>query len=257
MRITIDGEKVPVNVRVSRDLLITLKSMAKTLRWKIRYDAANEIVHLFSSSADISSDISLPSFVETESNRLAGKIICLDPGHGGSAPGATGPTQTLEKDNTLAIALLVRDKLESNGATVIMTRDTDRNVAVSDAAASEDLETRVAIANEAGVDIFVSIHNDAFTSDTEAGTTTFHYGDCESIALAGCIQKCLVEQLSTKDRGVRFASFYIIRYTNMPAVLTEVAFISNPEEELLLASMDGRSKAADSIFQGITKYFKV
>lgn len=257
MRITIDGEKVPVNVRVSRDLLITLKSMAKTLRWKIRYDAGNEVVHLFSSAADVASDIAPPSFIETESNRLAGKVICLDPGHGGSDPGAAGPTQTLEKDNTLAIALLVRDKLESNGATVVMTRDTDKNVSEPAASASEELGARVDIANESGADVFVSIHNDAFTSDTAAGTTTFHYGDCESTALADCIQQCLVDQLSTKHRGVRFASFYVIRYTNMPAVLTEVAFISNPEEELLLASTDGRSKAADSIFQGIAKYFKV
>jgi hypothetical protein len=109
----------------------------------------------------------------------------------------------------------------------------------------------------ANADIFVSIHNDSFTSPTAAGTTTFHYGDAESIKLATFVQKSLVDGLGTKDRGARYASFYVIRYTDMPAILVEVAFISNPEEEMLLASVDGRYKAADSIFRGIVKYFKV
>ncbi|MCX7780630.1 MAG: N-acetylmuramoyl-L-alanine amidase, partial [Negativicutes bacterium] len=63
--------------------------------------------------------------------------------------------------------------------------------------------------------------------------------------------------LGTRDRGIRFASFYVIRYTDMPAVLIEVAFISNPEEEMLLSSIEGRYNAAESIFQGIVQYFRV
>lgn len=260
MRIVIDGQKVPANVRATKDLLLTLKTMAKTLGWKLWYDPGNEVVYISSSSAAQSSytdDLSLQITDEVESNRLQGKIICLDPGHGGSDYGSTGPNGTAEKDNTLAIAVLLRELLESNGATVIMTRDADHNVAYPNSGPDDELIARVSTANEAAADIFISIHNDDFTSSTAAGTTTFHYGDEESSALSGYVQKCLVEELGTKDRGSRFASFYVIRYAKMPAILVEVAFISNPEEELLLASTDGRSKAAKSIFNGIVRYFKV
>lgn len=258
MRIIIDGTIVPVNVRTSRELLVALKSIAKTLHWRIRYDAAKELVYLASSdsitedSSNSQLDISVP-----ESSRLDGKVICLDPGHGGCDPGAIGPSGTFEKDNNLAIALSLKEKLENHGATVIMTRDNDSAVWGTDSPAGEELRARIDIANESDADIFVSIHNDSFTNNSASGTTTFHNGDSESIKLASNIQSCLVEELCTKDRGVRFASFYVIRYTSMPAVLIETAFISNPEEELLLASYDGRSKAAQSIFAGIVKYFRV
>ncbi|MCE5287079.1 MAG: N-acetylmuramoyl-L-alanine amidase [Pelosinus sp.] len=258
MRIFLDGQPLPINVRVSKDILLTLKSVAKTLHWKIWYDTNKEAVYISSQNIIIGEGAErLPTIEEPESNRLTGKVFCLDPGHGGSDPGAIGPTNTFEKDNTLEIALLLKDKLEANGAIVIMTRDTDKDVAFPDASSAEELSARVDLANEAKADLFISIHNDAFTSIIASGTTTFHYGDNESLELAKCVQKSLVENLGTKDRGVRFASFYVIRYTNMPAILIEAAFISNPEEEVLLSCTDGRLKTAEAIFSGIVKYFKV
>lgn len=260
MQIIIDGHKIPVSPRVSKDLLITLKSIAKTLRWGILYDTSREIVYINTKSSAIPTppnERPTPPQSETESSRLSGKIICLDPGHGGSDPGAIGPSGTVEKDNTLAITLLLCDKLEKNGATVILTRESDRDVSFPNSSAETELGARVDIANDAGANIFISIHNDSFTNPTAAGTTTFHYGSPDAIKLATCVQKCLVDGLSTRDRGTRFATFFVIRYTSMPSVLIETAFISNPEEEVLLASIDGRYKAAESIFQGIVKYFKV
>jgi N-acetylmuramoyl-L-alanine amidase len=259
MRIIINGEKVPVHVRTNRDILIALRSMAKTLKWRIRYDAANEAVYLFSQHAPVSGDISalLSEFPQSESTRLSGKVICLDPGHGGSDSGSIGPSGTMEKDNTLTIALLLKDLLESHGATVVMTRDSDVDAYGPGASAGEEFGARVDTANESGADILISIHNDSFTNSSVSGTTTFHYGGSESVSLAGCVQKHVVEELGGNDRGVRFGSFYVIRYAAMPSILVEVAFISNPEEELLLASDDGRCKIAKGIFEGIIKYFKV
>ena len=258
MRIVIDGQKVPVNVRVSRDLLMTLKAMSQTLHWRINYDTANELVYIYSKNYIPPTTLDRPSLMipDSESNRLLGKIICLDAGHGGSDPGSIGPSGTLEKDNNLAISLLLRDILESNGATVVMTRDTDQNVSDPSASTSEELKARVEIAKDANADIFISIHNDSFTSNTTMGTTCFHYGDVNSMKLAAFVQKNLVAELGTKDRSSRYASFYVIRYPKMPAILVEVAFISNPEEEVLLSSTDGRIKIAESIFQGIANYFK-
>ncbi|WP_425057830.1 hypothetical protein SCACP_23940 [Sporomusa carbonis] len=261
MRIMIDGRYLPGNTRVSRDLLITLRNIARTLNWGIRYDAQREIVLINSKNSSLPP---LPvinqaddRIEDTENARLAGKVICLDPGHGGSDPGAIGSTGTMEKDNTLAIALLLREKLEKNGATVVMTRDADSDAAHADASAGEELAARVEIANQAEADLFISIHNDSFTSNTAVGTTTFHYGDKESVKLATLVQRCLADKLGTKNRGARFASLYVLRYTDMPAILVEVAFISNPVEEMLLTSVDGRDNAAESICDGILKFFKV
>lgn len=261
MRIFIDGQQLPILVRVSHDLLTTLKTLSRSLSWGIFYDPTKEVVYINSKSsaipvlpierpADTSSD-------DPESVRLLNKRICIDAGHGGSDPGATGPTGTLEKDNNLAIALLLKEKLENNGAKVIMTRDSDRNVAYADASANEELGARVDIANDNQVDLFISIHNDAFTNANATGTTTYHYGDIESVRLANCLQKKLIEHLGTKNRGCRYASFYVIRYTEMTAALIEAGFISNPEEEVLMASADGRMNAAQALFEGIMQYFRV
>ncbi|WP_371361616.1 hypothetical protein SRRS_29920 [Sporomusa rhizae] len=260
MRIMIDGRYLPGNARVNRDLLITLRNMAKVLKWGIRYDAQRELVLINSKDSTMPPlpiDNNTEERTEDENARLAGKVICLDPGHGGSDQGALGPTGTMEKDNTLAIALLLKEKLEKSGATIVMTRDTDADVAYADAATNEEFGARVEAANQAEADLFISIHNDSFTSTAAAGSTTFHYGDKESVRLANLVQRGLSEKLSTKDRGARFASFYVLRHTNMPSILVEVAFISNPVEEMLLSSVDGRDNAAESICDGILKFFKV
>ena len=260
MQIIIDGHKIPVSPKVSKDLLVTLRSITRTLHWGVLYDTAREIIYINTKNSQTPipvADRPVLEEEESESCRLTGKVICLDPGHGGSDPVAVGPTGTVEKDNTLAIALLLRDRLEKNGATVIMTREADTDVKSPDASSQEELGARVDIANDHGADIFISIHNDAFTNSQAAGSTTFHYGSREGIRLASAIQRHLVDGLGTKDRGARYASFYVIRYTDMPAALVEAAFISNPEEEVLLASVDGRCTIAECIFHGIMKYFRV
>jgi len=260
MQIFIDGQKLPTAVRVSRDLLVVLKSMANMLNWGILYDTSKGLVYINTHSKDVPNPFAerpAPGSESAESTRLLGKTFCIDAGHGGSDPGAIGPTGTQEKENTLAIAHLLRDKLERNGAKVILTRESDQDVSYPNSSASEELGARVEIANNSKADLFISIHNDAFTSSSASGTTCYHYGDAESIQLANHLQRNLVEKLGTRDRGVRFASFYVIRYTDMPAVLVEAAFISNPEEEVLLASVEGRYNTSDSLFQGIVQHFKV
>lgn len=260
MQIFIDGQKLPTTVRVSRDLLVVLKSMANMLNWGILYDTNKGLVYINTHSKEVPNPFAeRPSsgIEAAESTRLLGKTICIDAGHGGSDPGGIGPTGTEEKANTLAVTLLLRDKLERNGAKVVLTRESDQDVTYPNSSTSEDLGARVEIANNSKADLFISIHNDAFTSSSASGTTCYHYGDAESIQLATQLQKNLVEKLGTRDRGVRFASFYVIRYTDMPAVLVEAAFISNPEEEVLLSSIEGRYNTAESLFQGIVQYFRV
>jgi len=187
---------------------------------------------------------------------LKGKVIALDPGHGGSDSGAVGPGKTQEKNITLNIGMEVARLLEQSGAKVIMTRTTDRDVYGPNASAAQELQARVDIGNQAKANLFVSIHIDSFTSATAKGTTTYYYpkttGD---IRLARFIEDELVSQIGLQNRGEIPARFYVLKYADMPAALAEVAFISNPAEEKLLNDPGFIKKAALGIYNGIAKYF--
>ncbi len=190
---------------------------------------------------------------------LKGKDITIDPGHGGSDSGAIGPTGVTEKSVTLRIGLELEKILKEEGATVHMTRTRDTEVSPKGAHATdaEELQARCDVANRAKSDIFISIHMDSFTNRTAKGTTGYYYskGSRKSRELADKIRANLVDQLGTQSRGTQTCNFYVVRHTDMPATLIEVAFISYPEEEKLLNSKEGIRKAAMAIADGIADYF--
>jgi len=194
-----------------------------------------------------------------EITALSGKIITIDPGHGGNDAGAIGPTGVMEKTVTLNVALELRKLLEAEGATVVMTRDSDTTVSVKGAKASdiEELGARCDVGNRAGAHIFISIHADSFTRPEARGTTGYYYsrGSGAGQKLADCIRRNLVEQLGTPSRGTQPCNFYVVKNTDMPATLIELGFISNKEEEKLLSSPEGVRKAAQGILDGIEDYF--
>lgn len=188
---------------------------------------------------------------------LQGKIIVLDPGHGSiqpggwSDPGAIGPTNLYERDVVLDIALKAAELLKAKGASVILTRTGDTTLT---------LAGRASVANNNNADIFVSIHNNANTNRAISGTATYYYGDVNGQGevrkkLASAVQKELVNALGRRDIGILQEKFAVLRYTLVPSILVETAFISNPEEEKLLASSEFRSKAAEGIVKGIERYF--
>ena len=191
---------------------------------------------------------------------LKGKKIVIDPGHGGNDAGAIGPTGVMEKNVTLKVSLELKKLLEAEGATVILTRETDRTVSEKGAKASdiEELGARCDVANRNGADIFISIHADSFTRPEARGTTGYYYSKSTSgrgQKLADCIRRNLVEQLGTPSRGTQPCNFYVVKHTDMPATLIELGFISNKDEEKLLDSKEGVQKAAQGIFDGIEDYF--
>ena len=204
-----------------------------------------------------------PNELDNELKNITGlkdKVIVIDPGHGGNDSGAIGPTGVMEKNVTLNVALELEKLLTAEGASVIMTRATDRTVSPNGAKASdiEELGARCEVANHAKADIFISIHADSFTKPEARGTTGYYYGQSEgdqSRKLADSIRKALCEQLRTPSRGTKPCNFYVVRHTDMPATLIELAFISNPEEEQLLGSEEGVLKAAQGILDGIEDYF--
>ncbi len=217
-------------------------------------------------STGISQDSSSSAGTTVESDReptfsagLQGKIIALDAGHGGSDVGAIGPTGVTEKGVTLRVAQALKKLLSAEGATVLMTRDTDTEVSAKKANASdvEELQARCDVGNDGNADIFVSMHMDSFTSGGPSGTTGYYYsqGSKASQRLAKYVSEGVVEKLGITNRGTKSCNFYVVKHTDMPATLVEIAFISNEKEEKLMNSEEGISKAAEGILEGLRKFF--
>lgn len=195
-----------------------------------------------------------PSFSFTEG--LKGKTIIIDPGHGGSDPGAVGPNHLREKDVTLGVSMKVESILKSAGANVIMTRTDDRDVYGPNASDREELQARVNVGRNNPADVFVSIHANSFTSQSAHGTATYYYEKSPyDKMLAQSLQDGMVQFGGLTDRGVQEANFYVVKRSNMPAALVELAFISNPREENLLRSSAFQLSLAEGICKGLSDFF--
>ena len=203
---------------------------------------------------DINKPVPIPDFSFTTG--LKNKVIAIDAGHGGSDPGAIGPTNYMEKTATLAVAKRVQALLEQAGARVIMTRQEDRDVFGPKASDVEELNARSTVANNRKADVFLSIHMNAFTDPSVGGTSTYYYQKTKyDSMLAQSLQTSLVEAGKLQDRRVNQANFYVIKRTRMPAALIELAFISNPDEEKLLSLPDFQQKMSLGIVRGLERFF--
>jgi len=198
---------------------------------------------------------------------LQGKRILVDPGHGGDDTGAVNRALGLqEKDINLQVALLLKEELERRGAEVLLTRSDDRRPLPPEAPVPAelsnrtraDLHYRTVLANESGVDLFISIHANA-GGPSHQGTEVYYSQDNlnapRSQYLASLIQSRLVAALGRPDRGVREEMFYVIKFTDAPAVLVELAFLSHPDEAKLLASPDGQRRAAAAIADAVVDFY--
>lgn len=206
--------------------------------------------------------VTTPSGTTTEpvfTPGLKGKIIALDAGHGGSDTGAIGPTGVTEKGVTLRVAKALQKLLQAEGATVLMTRTTDTEVSPKKANASdvEELQARCDVGNDGNADIFISMHMDSFTNSTPSGTTGYYYtkGSKASQRLAQYVSEGVVTALGTGNRGNKSCNFYVVKHTDMPATLVEMAFISNDKEEKLMNSEAGINRAAEGILNGLRRFF--
>ena len=191
---------------------------------------------------------------------LRGKVIAIDPGHGGSDSGAIGPTGVMEKNVTLNISRELKKILEIAGAKVIMTRESDVEVHPKKGKATdiEELSARCEVANKADADVFLSIHIDAFVNREASGTTVYRYvrGSENSKLLADSVRVALIDKLGTQNRGTQTSEFYVIKHTDMPAILVEVGFLTNEREEQMLNSKQGVINAAQGIADGLAEYFR-
>lgn len=189
--------------------------------------------------------------------KLSEKHLVIDPGHGGKSLGAVGRERdgsvVYEKDIALAIARRVRDLLLKAGARVTMTREDDSAV---------DLYARPQLANDLGADFFISIHCDSTPKPNSAsGTTTyFHASDPDGRALAQAIQKHLAAVTGLPNRGARSdtsiyqSGFAVLRRSQMPAVLIEVAYINHDTDRAKLKDPKFQQRVAEAIVAAIKAY---
>ncbi|WP_274653175.1 N-acetylmuramoyl-L-alanine amidase [Paenibacillus humicola] len=179
---------------------------------------------------------------------LRGKVIVVDPGHGGDDPGMIGTyLGTEEKDLTLSTGKLLADRLRSLGAKVIMTRTSDTKPSLSD---------RVEISESARADAFVSIHYNSSTKNT-SGTLAFYYSENKDEPLARAIDGHLGKNaVGLKNNGISFGDFHVLRENNQPAALVELGFLTNKQDEKLVRTSSFQRDAANAIAAGLQDYFQ-
>lgn len=172
--------------------------------------------------------------------------IFIDAGHGGSNPGAVSSNGLREADVNLDVALRLGRLLTSRGYEVNYSRTSNVNVG---------LRERANMANQWGADYFVSIHCNSNVNPIYKGTSTYYYrANTTASQLALVVNNALVAMIETPDLGIIQANFAVLRYTNMPAILVELAFISNPQEAALLAMPAFRENCAIGIFNGLVEF---
>ncbi|WP_261303065.1 N-acetylmuramoyl-L-alanine amidase CwlD [Paenibacillus andongensis] len=194
---------------------------------------------------------------------LSGKTIALDAGHGGPDGGASSKEGVVEKDINLAITLHLRDYLQQAGAIVVMTRETDTDLAEAGTKGyskrkTQDLHKRADLINENNADLFLSVHLNSIPSQKWRGAQTFYYpNNPNNPNLAALIQLELRKNLENTDRVAKMAdkTVYLLKTLKIPSALVEVGFLSNPEEARLLASEKYQKMVAASVYQGILRYY--
>ena len=186
----------------------------------------------------------------TSENVQAGKdIVVIDAGHGGHDPGKVGVNDALEKDINLQIAQKVKKHLEKNGIQVIMTREDD----VMEDTKLEDMKKRVALINEIKPAITVSIHQNSYSDASVKGAQVFYYAGSEvSKEVASLMQEELRKVDTENTRQIKSNSdFYMLKKTEVPTIIVECGFLSNPGEAEKLTSEEYQEEMAQAICSGI------
>lgn len=193
---------------------------------------------------------------------LSGRIIILDPGHGGVDGGAVANSGLLEKDIALDISLKLRDYLQESGALVLMTREGDHDLAAEDVKGYRnrkvsDLKRRVELINETGSDMFISLHLNSIPSPKWSGAQTFYNRSVPDNELAAkFVQAELTRNLeNTKREAKPISNIYLLDKAAIPGMLIEVGFLSNPQEASMLSKEEYQDKVAASIYQGLLRYY--
>jgi len=180
--------------------------------------------------------------VQVEKGLLDGYTIVLDPGHGGKDGGAVGVNGTIEKDITYLTAEHIKQELQKHDAIVQFTRMGDIFV---------ELEDRVQIEY---ADLFISIHYDGFEAEEVNGITTYYYHQKDERIARTIHQNIMNEEMDARDRGVSHGDYYVLRENQVPAVLLELGYITNPQDEERINKNDFQQHVAQAVADGVIQY---
>jgi len=176
--------------------------------------------------------------------------VVIDPGHGGKDVGATGASVLYEKDFTLSLSKKVKEILEKEQKIqVYMTREDDTFISTKD-------KYRPKFANELDADLFISIHGNTFEDSKVSGTESYYYHE-KFKSFAEIMHKHVVSSTGFNDRGVRKEDLFIVRDTDMPSVLLEIGYLTNPQEEQKMLNDEFQYSVAESICDGVKEYLKI
>ena len=196
---------------------------------------------------NLKNNIALANLPNVKKNKF---YVVIDPGHGGPDSGAIGIGGLRETDVVLDVSKIVTNILKKKGVKVKMTRTTEIDL---------DLGPRVSMANNTKADIFVSIHANASLGKKRNinGLETFYYSGWKGRLLAEKIQKQIIKvSPGSPDRGVRRGRYFVIKQTNMPAVLIEIGFVTGKLDGSRLSKDMHRERVAYAIARGILEYLE-
>lgn len=187
--------------------------------------------------------------------------VILDAGHGGKDPGKVSAKGTLEKDLNLSVALKIRDLLSSHNLTVILTRDSDKDLSTDESDHKlSDLNNRIDLIKKYNPDLVVSIHQNSYPDPSVIGAQCFYYKDSvEGEHLAQLLQEQIITSTEqTKIREIKNnESYYLLKYSPATTAIVECGFLSSPQEEELLLSSDYQNKIAKAVCQAILEYLQI
>lgn len=203
---------------------------------------------------------------KNEHKECGERTVILDAGHGGEDGGAVSSDGVVEKDINLSVALKLRDILEASGYNVIMTREKDIAIYDDDAESlrekkRSDLHNRLGIIekNSGENTVFVSIHQNKFPDPKYHGTQIFYSKhDPKSMDLAQAVRKSVTQFLQPdNEREIKEANkkIYLLNNAQIPAIVVECGFLSNPEECGKLSDKSYQSDMAFSVYCGLVDYF--
>jgi len=197
-------------------------------------------------------------FVRAVDAPLFGKVIYLDPGHGGVDPGAIYK-DLMESDINLAISKKLQLELEKLGAIVYLTRQGDYDLAVPNTINRKrsDLSRRGNLINKSNCDLYLSIHLNAETSSTWRGAQVF-YDDVneKNQILAKNIQEGFKKSLYSRRKIKEITDMYLSKRVKVPGVLLEIGYITNPNDRYLLKQSSYQTKVSKTIVNSLIKYFE-
>ena len=247
-------KRVPFEITEGANLKLQFFNTEKEQIFQFPYKEKNGNDKLFGYSGkyennDFIFTVNKPPKIDNK-KPLKGIKITVDPGHGGKETGTTGCFGDKEKDVVLKISKYLEKELSNRGAKVFMTRHDDSYVGLYD---------RVKMSNDNGSMFFVSIHNNALPDTLDPnkhrGTSTYYYYG-QSETLAKNVLNTMVEQLGTQNDNIHRQSFAVVRNTNALAILVEVAYMINPDDNEMLLNEEFQKNTAKAISDGIEKTLK-